>query len=75
MRTTYSSRWVSKVDSEHVHAFDDGRQRLDGVAVDDRSVLFALIACEPIFMNDPERQRMRRVKNEMRFTSLNIHPC
>lgn len=49
----YLSLLVTVFDAQSVHGPDDGRQRLDGVAVDHGLVLFHVFAREAIFVDDP----------------------
>lgn len=46
--------FVSVLQAQRIHGTDDGSQRLDGVAVNDRLVLLDVVARETILMDDPE---------------------
>lgn len=53
---TYRSGGVGKVNLQIAHGFDNGHDGLDGVAVDDRPVLPALLLGIAILMDDPGSQ-------------------
>ena len=55
---TYSSSRAGKIDTQEVHPFDDGSQRLYGVAVHHWSVLLALVPGEPIVVDDSVGEKM-----------------
>lgn len=48
------SFFVSILQAQGVHGTDDGSQRLDGVAVNDRFVLLYVITRETVLMDDPK---------------------
>lgn len=49
----YLSLLVTVLDAQSVHGPDDGCQGLDGVAIDDRLVLFHVLPGEAIFVDNP----------------------
>lgn len=51
--TSYLSLLVAVLHAQSVHGPDDGGQRLDGVAVDNRLVLLYIFSREAVFMDDP----------------------
>ena len=55
----YLSLLVTVLDAQSVHGPDDGCQGLDGVAVDDRPVLSALLLRVAILVDDPGSQGAR----------------
>lgn len=61
----YLSLLVTIFDAQSVHGPDDGCQGLDGVAVDNRLILFHVFSREAIFMDDPREKphiaHLRRV--------------
>lgn len=52
----YLSLLVTILDAQSVHGPDDGCQGLDGVAIDDRLVLFHVFSREAIFMDNPREK-------------------
>lgn len=54
--STYRAGGVGKVNLQIAHGFDNGHNRLDGVAVDDRPVLSALLLRVAILVDDPGSQ-------------------
>lgn len=48
----YLSLVVDERDAQIRHGSEDGHKGLDGVAVDDRSVLFEIVRREPTLVND-----------------------
>lgn len=52
----YLSLLVTIFDAQSVHGSDDGCQGLDGVAVDNRLVLFHVFSREAIFVDDPREK-------------------
>lgn len=46
---------VSELDAQRIHGSKDGRQALDGVAVDHRLILLHVIPRETILVNNPAR--------------------
>lgn len=52
----YLSLLVTILDAQSVHGPDDGCQGLDGVAVDDRLVLFHVLPGEAIFVDNPREK-------------------
>lgn len=46
--------FVSVLQAQRIHGADDGSQRLDGVAVNDRLVLLYVVARETVLMDDPK---------------------
>lgn len=53
LSAAYLSLLVTILDAQSVHGPDDGCQGLDGVAIDDRLVLFHVFSREAIFMDNP----------------------
>ena len=54
--STYRAGGVGKVNLQIAHGFDNGHDGLDGVAVDDRPVLSALLLRVAILVDDPGSQ-------------------
>lgn len=52
----YLSLFVTIFDAQSIHGPDDGCQGLDGVAVDNRLVLFHVFSREAIFVDDPREK-------------------
>lgn len=48
--------FVSVLQAQRVHGADDGGQRLDGVAVNNRLVLLYVIAGETVLVDDPRNK-------------------
>lgn len=60
----YLSLLVTILDAQSVHGPDDGCQGLDGVAVDDRLVLFHVFSREAIFMDNPREKPHTHTSDE-----------
>lgn len=55
----YLSLLVTIFDAQSVHGPDDGCQWLDGVAIDNRLILFHVFSGEAIFVDDPREKAHR----------------
>ena len=56
MAATYLSFVVSEWDAKIGHGSEDGHQRLNSVAVDDRSILFEVIRCETTLVDNSAKE-------------------
>lgn len=61
-RSCYLSLVVDEGDAQIGHGSQDGHQRLNGVAVDHRSILFEIVRCEAALVND-SKLKMRKIGN------------
>lgn len=52
-RLAYLSLLITILHAQSIHGPDNGCQRLDGVAVDNRLVLLYIFSREAVFMDDP----------------------
>ena len=70
--------FVSVLQAQCIHGTDDGSQRLDGVAVNDRLVLLYVVARETVLMDDPKNTQNEHasVNGSVRFgTAFVLRHC
>ena len=60
LKNTHLSILVDKSDTQVRHCSQNGDQRLNGVAVDDRSILFEVFYSEAAFVNNPVRKKIEK---------------
>lgn len=71
-RSFYLSLVVDEGDAQIGHGSQDGHQRLNGVAVDHRSILFEIIRCEAALVNDSKLKTRQNLNFSLRFPGGNF---